>query len=394
MNTHKLLILVCCLSIFSLLMSCSPSTQLPASTAPETNSVESPAATAAPTETQTPQKVIRLHFPNYQVARILDRQVEAVMNGDQQFDLSAVNPQVHVEVSNSHLSLHYNCEPFYAYIEVSVPEEEYTVENALNLLFQYRLSEEERAQGFYNELYGFEFVSMGFEVDSDGAIADLINSTDEDFTSTYGHDHVLPETQYLAIVIRDTLKNYFTIPGIFVPETEAFKTWWQEIQANTDYEKDPICWNNTVDIQISSTIRQFLPQYYDDTLNTRTVLSDELHSFNFIDPLAFSNCGEGSSCETLPDFSVRQYTSEEHGYSVDLCHFDTVFGQNYYICKPIEEHEKYLQWVEDNELGTFMPRSVYDPDPWEENTWNLSGVCLSYPDSPVCDLPEVVSTLK
>lgn len=394
MNTHKLLILVCCLSVFSLLVSCSPSTDQPASTASETTSMEPPAATTAPTETQTPQKTIRLYFPNYQVANILDGQVEAVMSGDQQFDLSAVDPQVHVEVSNSHLSLHYNCEPFYAYIEVSVPEEEYTVENALNLLFQYRLSEEERAQGFYNELYGLEFVSMGFNVDSDGAIADLINSTDEDFASTYGHDHVLPGTQYLAIVIRDTLKNYFTIPGIFVSETEAFKAWWQEIQTHTDYEKDPICWNNTVDIQISSTIRQFLPQYYDDTYNTRTVLSDELHSFNFIDPLAFSGCGEGSSCESLPDFSVRQYTNEERGYSVDLCHFDTMFGQDYYICKPLEEHEQYLQWLQENESGTFMPRSVYDPDPWKENKWNLSGVCLSYPDSTVCDIPEVISTLK
>ena len=51
MNTHKLLILVCCLSIFSLLVSCSPSTDQPASTASETNSMESHADTVAPTET-------------------------------------------------------------------------------------------------------------------------------------------------------------------------------------------------------------------------------------------------------------------------------------------------------------------------------------------------------
>ena len=50
--------------------------------------------------------------------------------------------------------------------------------------------------------------------------------------------------------------------------------------------------------------------------------------------------------------------------------------------------------LQENESKTFIPRSVYDADPWKENTWNLSGVCLSYPDSTVCDIPEVISTLK
>ena len=131
------------------------------------------------------------------------------------------------------------------YIEMQVPESEYNAESVLNLLFSHELTEEERAQGFYNNLTWLKFGSIDYVIDEDGSLnyADEVNP--------------VVGLEYLRLTIQDPDYNIK-----FGVDTPAYLQWSNEsATAGSDVKEGGFCWLQIIGGQISNTFYQFYPEY-------------------------------------------------------------------------------------------------------------------------------------
>lgn len=321
---------------------------------------------ATVTSTPVNQKTIRLYFPNHTVASLLNKLMWEQNIQPYDFDLSSLDPRIHVEVSEA--SLNYECAPNYAYIEIPVSDEEYTPENAIRMLLSYQFSDEDRELGFYHELNGFglELVSVDEVIDEDGEISAMLNQNSDDYMEFFGHEKTQSGGHFVKLVMEDPLHNYFQFN-----ETDAYQYYLDEA-FNTGLKENQVdvsCWFYTPLYQIEKTLLQFYPTYklYNHYIS---FIGTGNNIFYYADNIAFSGCGNGTSCESMLTFDESALDQ--------TCYVLKLYGRDNLWCNAAEQ----------------IPNVEGTVDETMDNLQNLTNVCLDYPDTYVCAWPRVQETLK